>query len=156
MKTHEIINRTKIDFTHFALLTVFLLLGCSGENQLSEREITVQLLTNDSEKYWVLDKSNIDDQPITPSTCDSSYVLVMKADFTWEELYLKLQCNPAGGGNWNLNEENNVISIDFINPGTGAREEQIFEIEELSETYFAYQYAINNRLKYVRLKAEGL
>jgi hypothetical protein len=154
LKTHEIINKAKISFTLFAFLLVLILLGCSGNDELSERKITVKLLTNDSEKYWVLDKSNIDGQPITPSTCDSSYTLVMKADFTWDEIYSKLQCNPDGYGNWNLNDENNVISIDFINPGTGKRETQNFEIEELSESYFAYQFAINNRLKYVRLKAE--
>jgi hypothetical protein len=57
-------------------------------------------------------------------------------------------------GQWSLaiNDENDVISIRCVNPGNGEYEEKHFEIEELSENYFAYQIADNNRLKYVRMK----
>jgi len=150
----EIIKSYKISLFHLGMMLLLLFSACSGGDELSEREITVGLLTNNTEKYWVLDKSNIDGQPITPSECDSSYVLIMNADFTWEEMYLKLKCNPPGSGKWDLNEQNDVISIEFINPGSGAKEERQFEIEELSDKYLAYQYAENNRLKFVRLKEE--
>jgi len=128
------------------------LMGCSKENGRTEREVTIQLLTNNNEKYWVVDESNIDGKEITLSSCDSSYVLIMKADFTWKESYFKFQCNPGGLGQWSLNDANNVISIFYINPATGMQEEKLFEIEELSEDYLAYQFAENNRLRYIRLR----
>jgi hypothetical protein len=89
---------------------------------------------------------------IVPSTCDSSYVLVLKSDFTWDEHNFNLKCHQTGNGAWLLNDENEVISIRYVNPGNGEYEEKHFEIEELSENYFAYQIADNNRLKYVRMR----
>lgn len=134
------------------LLLSSLFISCDSNDNLSEREIAMELLTNNSSKYWVFDKSNVDGQPIIPSECDSSYMLLMKSDFTWEEIYLILQCNRPGNGSWTLSEQNDVISIEFINQNTGLKEEKHFEIEELSDKYLAYQFAENNRLRYVRLK----
>lgn len=136
----------------FGCLLFLYLWGCTEEKGLTEREIAIQLLTNNNEKYWMVDHSTIDGNEITLSTCDSSYVLLLKADFTWKELNFKLQCNQGGFGTWSLNDENNVISISYFNPGTGMSVERHFEIEELSEEFLAYQIAENNRLRYVRLK----
>jgi hypothetical protein len=112
----------------------------------------VELLTGNSEKNWIIDASNIDGREIIPSTCDSSYVLVMNANFNWREEYLLFKCYPSGYGTWWLNDDNDVITIRFVNPANGENEERQFEIEELSKEYFAYQIAQNNRLKYVRLR----
>lgn len=128
------------------------MVSCTEEKSLTEREVTIQLLTDNNEKYWMVDQTTIDGNGVTLSTCDSSYVLLLKADFTWKELNFKLQCNQGGFGSWSLNDENNVLSISYFNPNTGMSAERHFEIEELSENYFAYQIAQNNRLKYVRLK----
>ena len=145
----------KVCFSHKVIafsLMVLLYSACQENDGPSEREIALEYLTNNSEKYWELDESTIDGQPITLNICDSSYNLIMKADFTWEEVYRSLQCNAPVFGQWSLNEESNVISINYINFRTGMREERHFEILELSEEILAYQIAENNRLKYVRLK----
>lgn len=114
--------------------------------------MVVELLTGNSEKNWIIDTSNIDGKEIIPSICDSSYVLVMNSNFSWREEYLIFKCYPSSNGTWWLNDDNDVISIRFVNPANGEYQEKDFEIEELSEEFFAYQIAINNRLKYVRLK----
>jgi len=132
-------------------LWFFLVVSCHNEGT-SEYDIVVEHLTGNAAKYWVLDESTIDGQLITPSKCDSAYVLTMRADFTWNEAYLNVQCSPGGNGQWSLNDESNVISIQYISPATGQQEEKHFEIEELSQSILAYQIAENNRLKYVRLR----
>jgi hypothetical protein len=129
-------------------------MGCDEQKAPSERAMTIELLTDNSAKHWVVDKSNIDGQQITPSSCDSAYVLIMRSDFSWEEVYKKIQCSISSYGSWDLNDENNVVIIQYINRSTGFTEEKSFEIEELSEEYFAYQIAENNRLKYVRLRRD--
>lgn len=129
-------------------------MGCDRQKEPSERAVTIELLTGNAAKQWVIDKSNIDGQEIVPSTCDSAYVLIMRSDFSWEEIYRKLQCSISSYGSWELNRENNVVTIQYINRGTGFPEQRSFEIEELSEEYFAYQVAENNRLRYVRLRRE--
>lgn len=126
--------------------------GCQKDEGPTERDRVIGLLAGITAKHWILDASNVDGRKIVPSTCDSSYVLLMKSDLTWDELNFKLQCYQSGNGTWSLNEENDVISIRYVNPGSGTYEEKHFEIEELSEQYFAYQIAENNRLKYVRMK----
>jgi hypothetical protein len=136
-----------------ALLTFFLLVtGCQQDEGPTERDRVIGLLTGVTEKHWVIDASNVDGRELVLSICDSSYVLLMKSDFTWKEIHLNLQCYQSGQGTWSLNEENDVISIRYVNPGSGTYEERHFEIEELSEEFFAYQIAENNRLKYVRMR----
>ena len=134
------------------VLLISLLSGCSKSNEDTERTKTIRLLTNDSYKNWFVDQTSIDDiiQPI--SSCDSSYILTLKADFSWEEAYLKLACYQLNSGTWMLDEGNIVISIHFIDPTSGENQERKFEIIALSEKYFEYQYAENNKLLKVRLK----
>jgi len=133
-------------------LLISLLTGCTKSNEDSNRTKTIRLLTNDSYKSWFIDQTFIDDivQPI--SSCDSSYILTLKVDFSWEEAYLKIACYQLHTGTWMLNEENAIISIQFIDPISGENQEKKFEIIELSEEYFTYQYAKNNELLKVRLK----
>ncbi len=142
-------NKSKIIFWLFIILGVT---GCQKDDGPSQREIALSFLTDNSMKHWVFDRSTVDGQAITPNVCDSAYVLVMKSDLTWQEFYIEFQCNQSTDGHWTLNDELDVISISYLNPLTGSLEERHFEIEELSEEYFAYQYAENNRLKFVRLK----
>ena len=134
------------------VLLISLLSGCSKSNEDTERTKTIRLLTNDSYKNWFVDQTSIDDiiQPI--SGCDSSYILTLKIDFSWEEGYLKLACYQLNSGTWMLDEGNTVISIHFIDPTSGESQERKFEIIALSEKYFEYQYAKNNELLKVRLK----
>jgi hypothetical protein len=126
--------------------------GCQKDVGPTVRDGVLGLLTGIGAKHWIIDASNVDGREIVPSTCDSSYVLVLKSDFTWDEHNFNLKCHQTGNGAWLLNDENEVISIRYVNPGNGEYEEKHFEIEELSENYFAYQIADNNRLKYVRMK----
>ena len=140
----------------FLIIYISLLSSCNDKNEESERSLTIRLLTSDSIKHWGLEQSFIDEvsQPI--SSCDSSYLLTLKADFTWEEAFLKFSCNQLTNGSWALNDENNVLSITYISQFTGKKEEKKFEIFELSEDYFTYQYAENNQLMKIRLKKNPL
>ena len=144
-------NSTKSKIV-FCLILVFGVAGCQKDDVPSQREIALSFLTDNSQKQWVFDQSTVDGQVHTPTVCDNAYVLVLKNDFTWQEYYLELQCSQISEGQWSLNEELDVISISYLNPITGSTEERHFEIEELSDEFFAYQFAENNRMKYVRLK----
>lgn len=130
------------------------LLACSGSDLDAARENTVLLLTNAGSKDWVIDRSAIDDKEIIPSFCDSAYVLTMSNDFTFREVYLSPVCALPSYGTWELNKENNVISISFIDSYSGQTIDKHFEIVELTEKFLAYQIALNNKLKFVRLKNE--
>lgn len=138
--------------TFFWAILLFCLMGCDKKEVDSDREHTLMLLTNANSKDWVIDRSTIDDKEIVPSYCDSTYVLTMLSDFTFREVYKSMICALPSYGSWELNGENNVISITFIDSYTGLTTEKHFEIVELSEKYLAYQSAQNNKLKYVRLK----
>ena len=136
----------------FSIIYISLLSSCNDQNEESERSLTIRLLTSDSKKYWGLEQSFIDEvsQPI--SSCDSSYLLILKADFSWEESYQRLSCYRLTKGSWALNDENNVLSINYISQFSAKEEEKKFEIIELSEDFFTYQFAQNNQLKRNRLK----
>ena len=138
----------------FLIIYISLLSSCYDKNEESERSLTIRLLTSDSIKYWGLEHSFIDEvsQPI--SSCDSSYLLTLKADFSWEEAYQRLSCYRLTKGSWVLNDENNVLSITYISQFTGNKEEKKFEIYELSEDSFTYQYAQNNQLMKIRLTVQ--
>jgi hypothetical protein len=127
-------------------------MGCSEKDEVSPREEILIMLTNASSKDWILDRSTIDDKEIIPGYCDSTYVLTMGTNFTFKEMYLSPVCALPSYGFWELNDENNVISISYTDAYTGQTIEKHFEIVELTEKYFAYQFAESNRLKYVRLK----
>lgn len=134
------------------LVILLLAVGCEKGDEANERDMVIEMLAGNTTKNWIIDASNIDGREIIPSSCDSAYVLVLNSDFSWREEYLVFKCYPASYGTWWLNDDNDVISIRFVNLSTGEYEERHFEIEELSEDFFAYQVAQNNRLKYVRLK----
>ena len=129
------------------------LTSCNDKSEESERSLTIGRLTGNSIKLWGLEQSFIDDvsQPI--SSCDSSYLLILKVDFTWEEAFLNLSCYRLTKGTWVLNDENNVLSINYISQFSGKEEEKKFEVIELSEDFFTYQFAQNNQLKRFRLKS---
>lgn len=140
-----------VTFLWTALCLSFLVC-CNKKEGVSDRENALMLLTNSNSKDWVLDRSTIDDKEIIPSKCDSNYVLTMRSNFTFREIYLSPVCSPPSYGDWELNDENNVITISFIDNYSGIVIEKRFEIVELSEKFLAYQSAQNNKLKYVRLK----
>ena len=56
-------------------------------------------------------------------------------------------------GEWSLNDENNVITIKFMNPVSREEEGKQFVINELSEKYFTYEFVQNNTIKLVRLSS---
>ena len=136
----------------YGLLIIFLL-GCAGKETESERARAVRLLSNNANKNWILKEKFVGDATHVLSICDSSYVLSIKADYTWEEVYLKLICYNKSSGTWSLNNENAVLSIAFISQYTGNESKRDFEINELTEQNFAYQYVEYNQIKRVILMA---
>ena len=149
-KIKNIIPKPQLVFILFFLIGF----GCSDQVKETEQAKTIRLLSDNSQKPWSVDKKFHDDIEQVLSICDSSYILTLKADFTWNETNLQLACYYTTDGIWSLNEENNVISISYIGQSSGIKTEKTFEIEELSEKYFAYQYVENNELQKVRLKAK--
>jgi len=134
------------------ILFFFIGIGCSDQINETEQAKTIRLLTNNSHKPWSVDKKFRDDIKQDLSICDSSYYLTLKSDFTWNETNLLLLCYYTTDGTWSLNEGNNIISISYLSHTSGDKFEKTFEIVELSEEYFAYQYVENNDLLKVRLK----
>ena len=133
------------------ILLIVLLSGCGDQDKETEREKAIRLLTNDSTKEWTVNQNFTDgiEQPI--SFCDSSYILTLPSDYSWNERFSYLSCYRSTDGMWSLNEENNVINITYISHITGKESEALNEIFELSEHYFAYEYVVNNDLRRVRL-----
>lgn len=129
--------------------------ACQGDEEESVRSKTLKLLTGNSSKSWGLSEYFLDDQPTDVSQCDSSYILTMKSDYTWQEQYTNLQCYPSTTGQWRLNDENNVIIINYVEWSSGQNVERKFEIIELSEEYFTYQFAIRNSLKRIKMHVYG-
>lgn len=148
----------QLDIKNISLLKLISLIfvvslssGCANDDKESEESKTIRLLTNDSFKNWGVVQTTIDDisQPI--SICDSSYILTLKADYSWEEAFLRISCYQLNEGTWELNDENTVISIQFISKTNGNKGEKKFEIIELSEEYFEYRFAQDNLFYKVRL-----
>ncbi len=140
---------------NYARLGILLLMiagfaACDNEEE-SGRDMTMRLLTGNTQKDWSIYEYFIDDQNTDITQCDSSYLLSMKADFTWVEQYINLQCYQKTTGSWALNDENTVISIFYTDWSSGQQVEKKFEIVELSEEYFTYQFPVNNRMKRIRL-----
>jgi len=133
------------------LLLTGLLLGCNEQEKETERERTIRLLTNDISKNWHVNQILLDGIEQEISFCDSSYILTLRSDYSWNETYLYLSCYRSTDGIWSLNDENNVISINYISQITGKESENVFEIVELSEEFFAYEHVVDNNLKKVRL-----
>ena len=137
----------------FILMFLFFLINCNSENDESERERTIRLLAGDSFKEWSVIQVFEDEIEQPTNICDSSYVMTLKTDFTWHEVFLNVMCYSETDGTWLLNEENNVITINYISQKTNEDLENYFQIVELSEEYFAYEFVQNNDLKRVRLIA---
>ena len=133
------------------LLLIFVFMACENEAVETDRDRTVRLLSNNIEKEWGVDATFIDDVSQPVSACDSSYILTMRSDFTWTEIYLSLICYQEGTGDWSLNESNDVITINYIDKFSGQEVEQLFEINELTEAVFEYQFVERNKFRRVRL-----
>lgn len=149
-KIKNIIPKPQLVFILFFIMGF----GCSDQDKETEQARTIRLLTDNSSKPWSVDKKFHDDIEQEISQCDSSYILTLKADYTWNETYLQLSCYYSTDGLWSLNDENSIISISYINQPSGDQIDKTFEITELSEAYFAYQYVENNELLKVRLKTK--
>ena len=134
------------------ILFFFIGIGCSDQINETEQAKTIRLLTNNSAKPWSVDKKFNDDIEQNLSMCDSSYRLTLKADYTWNETYQQLSCYYTIDGIWSLSDENNVITISFLNQFSGNQIEKSFEIVELNETRFTYQFPVNNEMKKIQLK----
>ena len=133
------------------LLIIPVFIACEKEASETDRDRTVRLLSNNVAKEWGVDATFIDDVSQPVSACDSSYILTMRSDFTWTEIYLSLICYQEGTGDWSLNESNDIITINYIDKISGQEVEQLFEINELTESVFEYQFADRNQLRRVRL-----
>jgi hypothetical protein len=130
---------------------VFIYEACTSDPDESERTKTVQLLTNNSNKLWVMEQNLIDNVEQIFSPCDSTYILNILSDFTWKEQYQNISCASINSGSWDLNDENNVL-ITYYKPFLSQDIlERKFEILELTEEVFTYQYASRNSLILVRL-----
>jgi predicted GH43/DUF377 family glycosyl hydrolase len=133
-----------------------LLSGCNEQEKETERERTIRLLTNDITKKWAVNQNFTDGIEQAISFCDSSYILTLRADYSWNETFSYISCYRSTDGIWSLNDENNVISINYVSQISGKESERVFEIVELSEEYFAYEYVVNNDLRRVRLYDEKI
>ena len=120
-----------------------------------QRELTIRLLTENTAKEWVIGGFYIDEVETPISKCDSFYVLTMKADFTWQDTYTTSPCYQTNEGKWELNDQSNVVTIRFIEWGSGKWVERKFEITELTESIFGYQYPIGNNMKRIRMLARN-
>ena len=132
-------------------LSLLVLFKCSEQEKESERSKTIRILTNNHAKDWMIESIYVDDVASPISTCDSSYTLTLISDFTWEEIYRNFSCYNKNNGTWALNDENNVITIQFIDQFSSQLLERKFELLELTDNYFSYQYVQNNALKRIRL-----
>lgn len=137
---------------HMFLPMILTIAACNGGEEDSLEAKTLSLLTGNEFKQWELHQSFVDDVEQSFTVCDSSYILTMKADYTWSEVFLNIQCYQGTDGVWKLNDQLNVITISYINQATGEEEEKLFEIVELSDEYFSYQFASKNRLRRFRLR----
>ena len=136
------------------ILIAGLLSACERKDVESERERTVRLLAGATTKEWRVNKTFTDGIEQAISFCDSSYVLTLRSDFTWNESFSYLSCYRTNDGFWSLNDENNVITINFLDQRSGLEEERQFVIIELSENFFMYEFAQRNILQQVRLISE--
>ena len=128
--------------------------NCDSRNaEESGREKTIRLLTSNSFKQWAVDEVTENGIVQTISRCDSVYLLTLQTDLRWQETYKYLLCPQKSEGSWDLNEENNVITIEYFSWQSGSLERKDFVIVDLTEEVFAYEVAIRNNLKLVRLKA---
>lgn len=146
----------KIYHAPWVLAVCLILVGvwsCSTSDKESERSRIIRLLTNNEQKTWVLASAKVDGTAIVKSKCDSAYQLTMKADMTWQEAYQTAFCSPGSDGQWSLNDANNVITIRFANFSLGIIDEKKFEILQLDNSSFEYQYPVNNSLRKVTLSA---
>lgn len=135
-------------------LFVYATIGCDSVDEESARDRTVRLLTGDSYKHWAVEEVLENDVTQSLTSCDSSYILTMKANFKWEELYLRLQCPRQSEGSWELNEDNTVITIDYMSPQSGSAMEKKFAIMDLTEELFSYEVVVGNNIKIIKLRAE--
>lgn len=151
MNTQKLFHRGALNVL-IAISLAFIIGACTKDNDESDRSRAVRLLTNNSSKPWMMEQNLIDNVEQKFDVCDSSYVLTIHSDFTWKEAYQNISCSSGNFGSWDLNDENNVLttyykpflSLDFL--------ERKFEILELTETTFSYQYASRNSLIVVKLK----
>ena len=128
--------------------------GCDSGDKESMRDRTVRLLAGDSYKQWIVKEVFENGVTQSISLCDSAYILTMKTDFSWTESYLSLQCPQSTEGSWSLNEDNTVITIEYISWQSGTEIEQKFMIVDLTNDQFAYEVVSGNNLKIIHLKSQ--
>jgi len=144
----------KIHFAHPRILLgllIFAVISCSDPMVESESDKAIRLLSNNGDKYWIIEQILLDDVNQTLTSCDSSLVLTIRNDNTWTEAFLRITCYQLSEGSWSLNDENNVLSISFINKYTGNEVTKDLEINELSEERFEYQEISSNQIKKISL-----
>ena len=138
------------------ILTVIIFLvtlyGCTKSEKETERSKTIRLLTDNQSKDWIVDAIYFDDISQQISSCDSSYILTLSSDFKWSEVFVKISCYQKNTGSWSLSEENDVITIQYVDQLNGSTVEREFELIELTEDLFSYQFVQNNAIKRIRLK----
>jgi hypothetical protein len=120
--------------------------NCTNADQETERDRVIRLLTDNAEKVWIPNQKFEDGLPVKLTVCDSAYQLSIISDFTWTEHYTGNYCSGFNMGRWSLNDENNVLKTFFQPFGSSEVFERNFEILELSEGYFSYQYAVQNTM----------
>ncbi len=130
---------------------ILLVASCNDEEESAQSKV-ITLLTDNSAKIWSIYEYFLDEQPTGISPCDSSYILTLNSDFTWVEQYTNFYCYQSNNGQWLLSDDSNVITITYIDWGTGQEVERMFEITELTSQYFSYQYPIRNVLKRIRMQ----
>ncbi len=136
----------------FFFLFTILSVSCSNENEETERSRVVRLLSDNSSKSWGIEKFYIDDVEHPISSCDSSFVQIINADFTWTDKNLNFNCGQPNEGTWELNDANNVLTTFYVPFFTADTIQLKLEIMELTELNFTYQYISSNSLKKVRLQ----
>ncbi len=151
-KMHKIFKHSPF-FLIISAIVVFSIWGCDNNAKESERDRTVRLLAGTQSKDWMASRYFIDGDERQLKGCDSTYVLTIRANYTWKEWNLGATCGFPNEGTWELNESNDVL-IAYFTPvampdTTFIRE---MEILELSEAMFTYQLIKNDRQVKIILK----
>ncbi len=151
-KMHKIFKHSPF----FLIISSFLAISfwsCDNNATESERTMTIRLLADETGKDWMASQYFIDGDERLLKGCDSTYVLTIRANFTWREWNLGSTCGFPNEGTWELNDDNDVLlayyTPSFAPDTTITRK---MEIVDLSETMFTYQLVSNNRLVKIILK----
>ena len=127
--------------------------SCNDKEVLSPKEMAERLLSGIDRKEWIMESFDIDGASQNLGRCDSSYILTLFSDKTWEENYLSFACFTLRFGIWEVNEEGNVLKNTLYNYNLRRWEVYHYEILSLTEDSFTYRQVIfRNRFKTVVLR----